>query len=169
MLSQSTLLSGTNDFFWPLVIRGAGMALLFVPLTTLAIQDLKGAEMGQGTGLNNMMRQLGGSFGIAALTTLIHVRQGFHRNILIENVETTNPAFLDRFNMMVRGFVAKGYTLLDAQHVAMQAIEGTIKKQSMLLTYTDAYWVAGAIMLCSIPLVFLQKFKKKVHIPTDVH
>ena len=57
------------------------MALLFVPLTTLAIADLKGAEVGQGTGLNNMMRQLGGSFGIAALTTIIHVREGLHRTV----------------------------------------------------------------------------------------
>jgi len=169
MLSQSTLLSGTTDFFWPLIIRGAGMALLFVPLTTLAIQDLKGSEMGQGTGLNNMMRQLGGSFGIAALTTLIHIRQGYHRSILVENTQATNPAFIERFNMMVKSFVAKGYTLLDAQHVSMQAIEGTIRKQTMLLTYSDAYWAAGIIMLCSIPLIFLQKFNKKVQLPVDAH
>jgi DHA2 family multidrug resistance protein len=140
-----------------------------VPLTTLAIQDLKGPEMGQGTGLNNMMRQLGGSFGIAALTTLIHIRQGYHRNILVENIQTTNPAFADRFNMMVKNFMAKGYSLLDAQHVALQAIEGTIRKQTMLLTYTDAYWVAGMLMLCSIPLIFLQKFKKNVQLPVDAH
>jgi DHA2 family multidrug resistance protein len=59
MLSNSTLAMGTSNFFIPLVIRGVGMALLFVPLTTLAIADLKGPEVGQGTGLNNMMRQLG--------------------------------------------------------------------------------------------------------------
>jgi DHA2 family multidrug resistance protein len=63
------------------------MALLFVPLTTLAMADLKGPEIGQGTGLNNMMRQLGGSFGIATLTTIIHIRQGLHRNNLITQYE----------------------------------------------------------------------------------
>jgi DHA2 family multidrug resistance protein len=169
MLSNSTLQSGTNDFFLPLMIRGVGMALLFVPLTTLAIQDLKGAEIGQGSGLNNMMRQLGGSFGIAALTTLIHVRQGFHRSNLITNVNEYNPAFTERFNGFIQNFISKGYGYLDAKVLATKAIEGTVTKQSLLLTYNDAYWVAGLIMLCSIPLLYLQKFKKNVEIPADLH
>lgn len=169
MLSNSTLQSGTNDFFLPLMIRGVGMALLFVPLTTLAIQDLKGAEIGQGSGLNNMMRQLGGSFGIAALTTLIHVRQGFHRSNLITNVNEYNPAFTERFNGFIQNFISKGYGYLDAKVLATKAIEGTVTKQSLLLTYNDAYWVAGLIMLCSIPLLYLQKFKKNVEVPADLH
>lgn len=169
MLSKSTLLSGTGDFFWPLVIRGVGMALLFVPLTTLAMQDLKGSEIGQGSGLNNMMRQLGGSFGIAALTTLIHTRQGFHRSALLANVNEYNPAFTERLNGFIHNFMAKGSSYLDAKIMAMKAIEGSVIKQTLLLTYSDAYWVAGMVMLCSIPLLYLQKFKKNVNVPTDVH
>lgn len=169
LLSKSTLASGTDDFFWPLVIRGIGMALLFVPLTTLAMQDLKGAEIGQGSGLNNMMRQLGGSFGIAALTTLIHTRQSFHRNNLLVNVNEYNPAFTERLNGFIQNFMAKGASFLDAKLMAMKAIEGSIIKQSMLLTYSDAYWVAGMVLLCSIPLLYLQKFKKNVNIPVDAH
>ncbi|WP_316816816.1 DHA2 family efflux MFS transporter permease subunit [Pedobacter nyackensis] len=169
MLSKSTLQSGTGDFFLPLMIRGVGMALLFVPLTTLAIQDLKGAEIGQGSGLNNMMRQLGGSFGIAALTTLIHVRQGFHRSNLLVNVNEYNPAFTERFNGFVNSFMAKGYTYLDAKTLAAKAIDGAVTKQSLLLTYSDAYWVAGLVLLCSIPLLYLQKFKKNVVVPADLH
>lgn len=169
MLSNSTLSSGTGDFFWPLVIRGFGMSLLFVPLTTLAIQDLKGPEIGQGSGLNNMMRQLGGSFGIAALTTLIHVRQGFHRNNLLAHVNEYNTAFVERFNILIRNFMGKGFSATDAERMAAKAIEGTVVKQTLLLTYDDAYWVAGLIMLCSIPLLYLQKFKKNVEVPADVH
>lgn len=169
MLSNSTLVSGTGDFFWPLAIRGVGMSLLFVPLTTLAIQDLQGKEIGQGTGLNNMSRQLGGSFGIAALTTLIHVRQGIHRNNLLVNINEYNTAFVERFNGLVQNFVSKGYTFLDAKTAAYKAIEGMVTKQTYLLTYTDAYWVAGLIMLFSIPLLYLQKFKKNTNVPTDVH
>ncbi|MGV3705288.1 MAG: DHA2 family efflux MFS transporter permease subunit [Arcticibacter sp.] len=169
MLSNSTLSSGTGDFFWPLVIRGFGMSLLFVPLTTLAIQDLKGPEIGQGSGLNNMMRQLGGSFGIAALTTLIHVRQGFHRNNLLSHINGYNTAFVERFNMLIKNFMGKGFSAGDAEHMAAKAMEGTIVKQTLLLTYDDAYWVAGLIMLFSIPLLYLQKFKKNVAVPVDVH
>nr|WP_276899469.1 DHA2 family efflux MFS transporter permease subunit [Pedobacter kyonggii] len=169
MLSNSTLASGTGDFFWPLVIRGFGMALLFVPLTTLAMQDLSGAEIGQGSGLNNMSRQLGGSFGIAALTTLIHIRSGFHRSSLLVNVNEYNPAFVQKLNALTSGFMAKGSSFIDAKLMAMKAIEGSVIKQTMLLTYNDAYWVAGLIMLFSIPLLYLQKFKKNANIPTDVH
>jgi DHA2 family multidrug resistance protein len=169
MLSKSTLASGTSDFFLPLIIRGVGMALLFVPLTTLAIQDLKGAEIGQGSGLNNMMRQLGGSFGIAALTTLIHTRQGFHRTSLLTNLNESNPIFIQRFNGFISNFMSKGFSMSDARNMATQAMEGTLIKQSLLLTYSDAYWVAGMVMLCSIPLLYLQKFKKNVEIPADVH
>ncbi|QNK62846.1 DHA2 family efflux MFS transporter permease subunit [Pedobacter sp. PAMC26386] len=169
MLSKATLSSGTSDFFLPLVIRGIGMALLFVPLTTLAVQDLKGSEIGQGSGLNNMMRQLGGSFGIAALTTLIHTRQGFHRSSLLANVNEYNPAFTDRLNAFIHNFMSKGYSILDAKSMALKAIDGTITRQALLLTYSDAYWVVGMVMLCSIPLLYLQKFKKNVNIPVDVH
>lgn len=169
MLSKSTLSSGTTDFFWPLAIRGLGMSLLFVPLTTLAIQDLKGPELGQGTGLNNMMRQLGGSFGIAALTTFIHIRQSFHRNVLIEHISNYNPAFTERFNQMVHNFMSKGYSSLDAQNVALKAMDGNVIKQSVLLTYTDTYWVVGFVLLCSIPLLYLQKFNKNVAMPVDAH
>ncbi|MBF9254699.1 DHA2 family efflux MFS transporter permease subunit [Pontibacter sp. 172403-2] len=169
MLSKSTLSSGTEDFFWPLVIRGIGMSMLFVPLTTLAIQDLRGSEIGQGTGLNNMMRQLGGSFGIAALTTLIHIRQGLHRSNLLSNINEYNPAFVERFQGMVQSFVAKGYTFLDAQVAAYKAMEGTVIRQTLLLTYTDIYWISGIIMLCAIPIVYLQKFNKNANVPVDVH
>ncbi|MDB5011515.1 MAG: transporter, family, multidrug resistance protein [Mucilaginibacter sp.] len=169
MLSKSTLQSGTGDFFWPLVIRGVGMALLFVPLTTLAIADLKGPELGQGTGLNNMMRQLGGSFGIATLTTIIHIREGFHRSNLLSNINPYNPEFVQRFNQYVQAFLAKGKSMIDATHMAYGAIEGTLTRQTLLLTYSDAYYISGMVMLFSIPLLYLQPFKKNVTVPTDVH
>jgi DHA2 family multidrug resistance protein len=168
MLSKSTLNSGTGDFFWPLVIRGVGMALLFVPLTTLAIADLKGPEIGQGTGLNNMMRQLGGAFGIATLTTIIHIRQGVHRSNLLSNINPYNNAFNDRFNNLVQNFEAKGSSALDATHMAYSAIEGAVIKQTLLLTYADAYWISGLVMLFSIPLLYLQPFKK-LKAATDTH
>src|SRR6201986_1102345 len=134
MLSHSTLQTGERDVLIPLLIRGVGMALLFVPLTTLAISDLKGPEMGQGTGLNNMMRQLGGSFGIATLTTIIHLRAGVHRNNLLNNIN----AYTQRLNFLTQAFIAKGKSAIDAGHMALAAIEGAVTKQSLLLTYDDA-------------------------------
>ncbi len=169
MLSNSTLASGTSDFFWPLVIRGIGMAILFVPLTTLALQDLKGPEIGQGAGLNNMMRQLGGSFGVALLTTLIHIKSGKVRSALLEYINPYNTAYISRNNAIVQGFQAQGKSPLDAQHMANQAIEGTIIRQTMLITYDNMYLIIGVFVLCCIPIVYLQKFKKNVAISADAH
>jgi DHA2 family multidrug resistance protein len=169
MLSNSTLESGTGDFFWPLVVRGIGMAILFVPLTTLALQDLKGPDIGQGAGLNNMMRQLGGSFGIAILTTLIHVKSGVVRTALIEKINPYNPAFLQRQQAMQQGFIAKGHSVSDAALMANQAFEGTIVRQTLLLTYDNLYLTIGIFVLFCIPIVYLQKFKRNAPVPTDVH
>jgi DHA2 family multidrug resistance protein len=170
MLSGSTLETGEFNVLIPLLIRGVGMALLFVPLTTLAIADLKGPEVGQGTGLNNMMRQLGGSFGIAALTTIIHIRQAKHRSDLITYINPYNTPFVQRLHMLEQAFMAKGKSALDATHMAYQAIEGAVIRQSLLLTYDEAYLISGLVMLFSIPLLYLQPFKKKpVAMPVDAH
>jgi DHA2 family multidrug resistance protein len=74
--------------------------------------DLKGPEIGQGSGLNNMMRQLGGSFGIATLTTLIHIRQGVHRNNLLVNITRTIMLLPTVCIMLMQGFMAKGKSIL---------------------------------------------------------
>jgi MFS transporter, DHA2 family, multidrug resistance protein len=170
LLSNSTLESGTGDFFWPLIIRGIGMAILFVPLTTMAISALKGPEIGQGTGLNNMMRQLGGSFGIAIMTTIIHIRTGLNRNILLENINQYNPAYVDRYNSTVQGFVAKGLPFTQAQQMANQAMEGIVSKQVMLTTYNGMYLLIGVFTLVCVPLIFFQPFNKKpVAMPVDAH
>lgn len=169
MLSHSTLATGQQDVLIPLLIRGVGMALLFVPLTTLAIADLKGPELGQGTGLNNMMRQLGGSFGIAVLTTIIHIRTATHRSNLLTNINPYNNAFNQRLNMLQQAFISKGKSASDALHMAYAAIEGAVTRQSLLLTYDDAYWISGLVMLFSIPLLYLQPFKKAVKMPVDAH
>jgi len=169
MLSHSTLATGTGDFFWPLAIRGIGLALLFVPLTTLAIGSLKGHEIGQGAGLNNMMRQLGGSFGIAGLTTLIHIRLATHRNNLLSNVNIYNPYYNERFNGYIRAFVAKGKSISDATQSAYAAIDGVVNQQSALLSYNDAYWAVGIVMLVCIPLLYLAPFKKGQKAIADTH
>lgn len=169
LLSNSTLESGTGDFFWPLIIRGIGMAILFVPLTTLAVSGLQGKQIGQGTGLNNMMRQLGGSFGVAILTTLIHVKSGEVRTALLGNMNPFNPAYVQRKEGMVQMLMGKGYNLLDAQQASNQMMEGNIIRQTMLVTYDHMYMLIGIFVLAAIPVIYLQKFKKKPVIITDAH
>jgi len=164
LMSHFTLSAGLDDFLLPILIRGVGLSLLFVPITTLALQDVPHEELGQATGLNNMMRQLGGSLGIAIITTIISSRMALHHAHLSENVSLNSPQFLQRFNGMVAALTSKGYSISTAKQLAMQSINGSVMKQSYLLTYGDAFWIGGILFMIAMPFIFLQRFKKKIKV-----
>ncbi|MFL6235133.1 MAG: DHA2 family efflux MFS transporter permease subunit [Thermoanaerobaculia bacterium] len=157
MLSHSTLSSGRGDFFWPLVLRGVGLGLLFVPLTTMALSNLRGKDIAQGAGLTNMMRQLGGSFGIALVTTFIQYRSWTHRTNLLSHLSPYDPALQERVQAITSGLMAKGSSFLQAQQQAYGAIEGAVIRQTYLLTYMDAFRVVGVFFLVCIPMLLLFK------------
>lgn len=170
LMSYSSLSSGESDFYVPLILRGVGLSLLFVPLTTLALGSLSPKDIGQGTGLNNMMRQLGGSFGIAIITTLIHLRQGVHRSNLVEHINIYNPAYTERFNGLLQGFISKGFPVEKATALANKAIEGAVVRQTYLMSYIDAFWFVGMFFIFCIPLLYLQKIKRRgAPVPVDAH
>ena len=95
-LSLITAESGAHDFFWPLVLRGVGLGMMFVPLTTITLAELSLAELPQGTGLYNFFRQLGGSFGIAGISTLVARFTAQTRATLVEHLGATDPSTLSR-------------------------------------------------------------------------
>jgi MFS transporter, DHA2 family, multidrug resistance protein len=169
MLSRSTLASGKHDFFWPLIFRGVGLGLLFVPLTTLALSNLRGKDIAQGTGLTNMMRQLGGSFGVALIATYIEKRSWSHRQSLLAHVSIYDAPVRERLNAIVQGLLAKGSTLLDAQRQAYAALEGLVTRQTFLLTYMDAFRIVGVFFLCCIPLLLLFKRVRGAPVTAAMH
>lgn len=159
MMSQSTLVSGRHDFFWPLILRGVGLGLLFVPLTTLSLSNLRGKDIPQGAGLTNMMRQLGGSFGIALVATYIQKRAWTHRSRLLDHVTLYDPGVRERIDSITHGLMAKGSSFFQAQQQAYGAIEGAVIRQTLVLTYMDAFRLVGLFFLCCIPLLLL--FRRK--------
>lgn len=155
MLSSSTLGSSREDFFWPLVIRGVGLSFLFVPLTTVALSNLKGPDIAQGTGLTNMMRQLGGSFGIAIVATYIDRQSWANRTSLLRNLSPFDPAAVSWLKQVTAGFVSRGVVPLEAQRKALGALEGTLSRQVALLTFMDAFRLVGLFFVLCIPLLLL--------------
>src|ERR671933_1695959 len=95
-LSRITGESGAHDFFWPLVLRGVGLGLMFVPLTTITLAELSTAELPQGTGLYNFFRQLGGSFGIAGISTLVTRYTAQTRANLVQHVTASDAVTRSR-------------------------------------------------------------------------
>src|SRR6476620_9917724 len=106
--------TGVEHMFWPLIMRGIGLGLLFVPITTMALSTLKGKSIGEGAAFTGMMRQLGGSFGIAIITTMISVFGQWHRVDLIANLNASDIKVQNRVTQMQRGFMAKGYSYNEA-------------------------------------------------------
>lgn len=159
--------TGVEHFYWPLILRGIGLGLLFVPITTLSLSSLKGKEIGEGAAFTGMMRQLGGSFGVAIITTFISRFTQKHRVDLIGNIDPTRPEVQQKINMLQKSFVAKGYTPNEALAKAHQIFEFSIIKQSTVMSYMDIFLYLGVIFLCSIPLIFLAKKTKNKINPAD--
>jgi DHA2 family multidrug resistance protein len=154
-LSLSTLQSGRHDFVVPLMWRGIGLALMFVPVMTLALVGLKGADIAQGSGLTNMMRQLGGSFGVALITTFVQRRAWAHRTGLLEHLSPYDPAARARMEGFAQALVAHGSAPAVAQRQASAALEVTVQQQTYLMSYMDAFRIIGVFFLVCIPLVLL--------------
>lgn len=153
--------------FWPLILRGVGLGLLFVPITTLALSTLKGKSIGEGAAFTGMMRQLGGSFGIAIITTFLSRFNQDHRVNLVAHLDRTNFMVQNQINILQRGFVSKGYSVNEALLKAYQVMEFKVLKQASVLSFMDVFMYLGILFLICIPIVLILKPGKTKINPAD--
>jgi DHA2 family multidrug resistance protein len=153
--SRITGLSGPDDFFWPLVLRGIGLGLMFVPLTTLTLADLKSSELAQGTGVYNFFRQLGGSFGIAGIATLVTRYTGQLHGVIGTHLTFTDPDVVGRVNALSSGFLAKGADPYTAHQRALYLLDAQVRGQASVIAYGKVYVLSAILILALIPLLLL--------------
>jgi DHA2 family multidrug resistance protein len=159
--------SGEEHLYWPLILRGIGLGLLFVPISTLSLSTLKGKSIGEGAAFTGMMRQLGGSFGIAIITTFIARFNQEHRVNLISHLNVTSYEVQKTVQQLKMGFMSKGYSENEALAKAYKAIEYKVMVQSSVLSYMDIFLYLGALFLFCIPFILLiKKGKNKIN-PAD--
>lgn len=159
--------TGAEHMFWPLILRGVGLGLLFVPITTLSLSTLSGKSIGEGAAFTGMMRQLGGSFGIALITTFITRFSQEHRVNLISHLDITKVELQTRIQQLQAGFVSKGFTANEALAKAYQVIDFSVSKQSTVMSYMDIFMYLGIMFLLCIPIIFfIKKGKNKIN-PAD--
>ncbi|MEO8961400.1 MAG: DHA2 family efflux MFS transporter permease subunit [Ginsengibacter sp.] len=161
----------SESFWWLLMFRGFGLSMLFIPITTLALSTLHGQAIGQGAAFTGMMRQLGGSFGIAVITTFLARQNMVHRVDLISKLDVTNPVVQNRVLMMQNGFISKGMTPDLALKSAYQSLDFSIMRQSMVLSYMDVFLYIGILFLICVPFVLLIKGNrnKKAAVASAMH
>jgi DHA2 family multidrug resistance protein len=151
----------SSDFFWMLIVRGLGMGMLFIPITMLALSTLKGQQIGQGAAFTGMMRQLGGSFGIALIINFMARRNQMHRNDLVSRLNVNDPAVQQRVAGIQHSFIAKGQPPNIALGSAHQLLDYSVTKQAAVLSYMDVFLYLGVMFLICIPFVLIVKGKKK--------
>ena len=158
-LSHLTAQTGTGDVFWPLMWRGLSLGFLFIPMTVASLGGLKASEIGEGSGFINLSRQLGGSVGIAAFSTLLTRRQDFHRAMLADHINAANPAVQVWLRQTQAALAAHGYAASDASAGAMGRLSGLVQQQAAILSFNDAFQMIAAAFLLALPLVFV--FQKR--------
>jgi DHA2 family multidrug resistance protein len=154
-LSLITGESGAHDFFWPLVFRGVGLGMMFVPLTTITLAELDPPELPQGVGLYSFFRQLGGSLGIAVIATLVTRYTAQYRAVLGEHVAANDPTSLSRIQMLTRGMMARGADQWTAHQRALAILDRQLYGQASIIAYSRIYVIAAGLILLLIPLLFL--------------
>lgn len=161
-MSTATSASGADDFFWPLIWRGVGLGLIFVPLTNATIADLSPKDLAQGTGMFNLFRQLGGSLGIAILTTLLSHTTKVQLTYVTEHVVASDPATVGRLALITKGLIAKGINPVTAPGAATAILDRQIQLQSSMLAFSKMYLLSGLSLVLSLPFLGLFRTGKAV-------
>jgi MFS transporter, DHA2 family, multidrug resistance protein len=163
--------TSSGDFFWILIVRGFGLGLLSVPVSTMSLSTLKGVQIGQGAAFSGMMRQLGGSFGVALISTFMSRQLQVHRSTLVTHITGSDPAVQQRIAGLTAGFRSHGADSLTASHMAYAAIDGAVNTQASLLSYMDVFLWVGVMFLVFVPvvLIFIKKANNKVSMADAAH
>lgn len=160
MNSDLTNVSGLEQLRISQLVRAMGQPLIMVPLSTIATAGMEKEEAGSASGLFNMMRNLGGSIGIAVLATMVTRWEQIHSHYLGYNISVYDPATQERINQMTQVFMSKGADLATAQDQALAALSNIVRREAYVLAFNDCFQFVGfALLLSGLAALFLKKVK----------
>jgi len=159
-LSRLTIDAGASDMFWPLIVRGVSLGLIFIPLTSASMAELKPWEIPQGTGMFNLTRQLGGSLGIAIVATMLSRFTFQAKSQLTQHVVTIGTDAQARLDFISRGMVARGMNPSVAHQQALMVMDRMVTAQASVLAFSRIYLLSGAALCFSIPLMLFWRHGK---------
>jgi DHA2 family multidrug resistance protein len=160
MNARLTYQTGYDQLIWSQLVRAMGQPLIMVPLTSIATAGLPPKDAGSASGLFNMMRNLGGSIGIAALATLLTTREQFHSNRLGDSVSLYNSQTQERINQLTQYFTNRGADLSTAQDQAIKAIDNIVRREAFVMAFNDCFYFIGiALLVSGIAILFFKKVK----------
>ena len=141
----------SDQLFWPNVVRAIGQALVLTPLSAIATGGIELENAGSASAPFNMMRNLGGAIGIAALQTLLTKREQYHSNVLTQSVSMFEEATRTRIEQLTQYFMNHGVIdRVDAAHRAYVAVGNVVQKQAFILAFSDTFYVLGAALIVAL-------------------
>ena len=152
---------GKWDFFLPLALRAVGISMVQLPLINQAVAGLQPKDYPAGIALNNMIRQLGGAFGIALANNYIAHQFAQHRYDLVTKVTGESQMFLERSNTITQGIIARSGDVAGAGTKALATINNIVNRQAYFLSYLDTFRLITIFFILVIPLVVFLRVKKK--------
>lgn len=156
MLSNLNLQVARINVIWPSVVNGIAISFIFVPLTTITMSQLHQQQLGNATGLYNLMRNLGGSIGIAFVTTMLARGAQTHQALMVGHLAPDNPAFRQQLNA-ANQLLSHHTDPVTASRQAYNAVYSLLDQQAHLLAFVDNFFIFGALALITMPLIFLFK------------
>ncbi len=158
MMSRFNLTTDFWTFVWPRVALGFGMGMTFIPLTTLTLSHIPKEQMTEATSLYNLLRNLGGSVGIAFTTTMLSRRAQFHQTRLVEHLSPFDPAYSIAHNKTAMMLGSKGLLSSGADGLMYRELV----RQSTTLAFTDAFLIICILILSVLPLVLIMQWVRPV-------
>ena len=147
--------TSTHSLFLPLVLRGIGAVMIFVPLSLATLGSLPQSYIPAGAGFYSLTRQMGSSIGIAVITTLLAHRESVHRAVLVENITATNPEVATRVHMLGQAFTSHSADPVFVHQQAMAVLDQSVNAQALLLSFADVFFYVAAMFILTLPLLLL--------------
>lgn len=161
--------AGSDNVQAALLIRGAGLGLLFIPINLAAFSSLKGPEIAQGSGMINLCRQLGGSLGIAVLGSFVTNRMAVSRSGLLQHIYAGNPVLEQRVAAISKALMAKGYAAPQAKQAAFSLVDRTVLTESSTIAFNSGFMLIAIVTLCATPAILALRKPKKAAAPVEAH
>jgi DHA2 family multidrug resistance protein len=168
-LGQLNLKAGYWDIFWPQLLQGGGLALLFVPLTTVAMANIARERMGYATSMFNLMRNIGGSVGIAVTATLLQRHRQASAAQLGENISIYDPATQSMLAQLKSSMIASGSDAVTATERSYVILHGILIQQASMVSFVNIFRLLGIVFLAVLPLVLIMKRPKGAAGPVAAH
>ncbi|HXR04037.1 MAG TPA: DHA2 family efflux MFS transporter permease subunit [Verrucomicrobiae bacterium] len=156
LLSDLNLQVSMASIIFPTVLNGVAVSFIFVPLTTATMSQLRQRQLGSATGLYNLMLNLGGSVGIATVTTMIARGAQAHQALMVGHLTPTDPAFTRQLHA-AQAMLARHSDPVTALHQAYALIYNVLNQQAHLWAFVDTFRIFALIVLCCLPLILLFK------------